>query len=301
VHYDVVIIGGGPAGLSAALVLGRGRKRVLLCDAGAPRNARAERVQGFVTRDGTAVGEFRRIARQQLEQYGSVEVRELWVEGVEGERDRFRVLTDGGLFDASRVLLCVGMVDELPDLPGVDELWGYSVFQCPYCHAWEVRDGRFGLLATSDKLLEFALLLQAWTPDLIVFTDGTVTVEPALRAHLERCHVGVEERVVTALITDGPALVALELADGTRVEREFLFAKPALRQTELVRRLGLELDEVGLVRVDAQKRTSRPGLYAAGDLATAPQVAIVAAGDGAVAAYALNNELTSRRARVDPG
>src|SRR5687768_10156835 len=147
--YDVLIVGGGPAGLSAALTLGRGRKHVLLCDAGPPRNAAAEHMQNFVSRDGTPPPEFRRIAREQLEAYPNVEVRDVRIEELRGKRGNFNARLASGDVQARRVLLCAGMIDELPDLEGFRALWGTSVFQCPYCHGWEHRDRRFGVLASS--------------------------------------------------------------------------------------------------------------------------------------------------------
>src|SRR4051812_31023921 len=145
--YDVVIVGGGPAGLSAALALGRGRKRVLLCDAGARRNATAERLHNFVTRDGTPPAEFRAIARAELAAYPNVELREARIEGISGARGSFRMATALGEVEARRILLCTGMIDEMLALGGFRELWGRSIFQCPYCHGWEVRDTRWAHLA----------------------------------------------------------------------------------------------------------------------------------------------------------
>src|SRR5688500_16380449 len=144
--YDVLIVGGGPAGLSAALSLGRARKRVLVCDAGPRRNAAAEHIHGFVTRDGTPPDEFRRIARAQLEPYG-VEIRDTGVKSISGKRDAFDVQLQSGPVKARRILLATGMIDEFPDIDGFRELWGKSIFICPYCHAWEVQDRRFAFIA----------------------------------------------------------------------------------------------------------------------------------------------------------
>lgn len=295
--YDVVIAGGGPAGLAAALNLGRARKRVLLCDAGPPRNAAADHMHGFVTRDGIPPAEFRRIGREQLAPYG-VEVRNERVQQIEGERGRFRVELPTGSVEARRVILCMGMIDEIPPLPGYRELWGKSIFQCPYCHGWEVRDRPFGFLSPSPQMVDWALFLKGWSSDLAVFTDGRFEVPPELRARLSQANIRLEERRIRRLVSaepsegNEPRLAAVEMDDGERVAREVLFARPTQRQTELVIRTGILLDEGGFVRTDDKKQTSRPGIYAAGDLTTMLQGALLAAAAGVLAAGALNHELT---------
>jgi thioredoxin reductase len=294
---DVVIIGGGPAGLNAALMLGRARKEVLLCDGGAPRNAAAEGIHGFVTRDGTPPKEFRRIAREQLRPY-SVELQDVRVTAVERLASGFRVVLEGGReVETRRLLLATGMVDEPPDLPGYRELWGQSIFQCPYCHGWEVQDRPFGLLATSEPMLDFALFLTGWSRDLVVFTQGAWEVPAEQRQRLERAEVRLETRRIHRLVASARGhLEAVELEDGSRVAREVLFARPPQRQTDLVRRLGLALDEQGFVRIDAQHQTSIPGIHAAGDLTTFLQGAVMAASAGAVAAAMMNHALNMENA-----
>lgn len=288
-QYDVVIVGGGPAGLAAALVLGRARKRVLLCDAGTPRNERAEGVYGFVTRDGTPPQELRRIGREQLEKY-PVEVRRAWVERVDGEAGAFRVRVEGEDVTARRVLLCGGMIDEVPDLEGYRDLWGRSIFQCPYCHGWEVQDERFAVLLSPHVPVEFAIFLRGWSKDVMVFTGGAELADD-VRAKLAKARVAIEPRPVVRLI-GGEALEAIELADGTRVARDVIFARPPQRHTDLVRSLDLTLDDLGFVRIDEQGETSRKGIHAAGDLTTMKQGALVGAAAGANAAYAMNHALT---------
>jgi thioredoxin reductase len=297
VDYDVVIVGGGPAGLSAALILGRARKRVLLCDAGPPRNAAAERVHGFVTRDGIPPREFRRVAREQIAAYPSVEVRDARALAVSGQQGAFRVEVEGGDVGARRVILAVGMVDVMPDLPGFRELWGKGIFQCPYCHGWEVRDRAFGALVESAPMMDFGLLLEGWSRDVVLFTNGAFEVPGEARERLARAGVGLEERRIRRLIgveggAHGPHLEAVELEDGTRVAREVLFARPQQRQPEIVQRLGLGLDDMGYVRVDDHRQTSVRGVYAAGDVTTPMQSAILGASSGAQAAYMLNHELS---------
>lgn len=289
---DVVIVGGGPAGLSAALVLGRARKKVLLCDAGAPRNATAEHIQGFVTRDGTPPSEFRRIGREQLQPY-DVEYQNVRVLAVERRGPRFQVSLEGGrTVETRRVLLATGMVDELPELPGYRELWGKSIFQCPYCHGWEVRDQAFGVIATTpEHFPDFSLFLTGWSQDVVVFTQGAFPVAAEQRLQLERAGVRLEPRRIRRLLAREGHLQAVELEDGALVERQVLFARPPQRQGALVRQLGLALDEQGFVRVDMHKATSVPGIHAAGDLTTMLQGALVAAAEGAMAGYMMNHAL----------
>ncbi len=288
---DVVIVGGGPAGLSAALALGRGRKRALVVDAGTPRNARAVEMHNVVTRDGTPPPEFRRLAWEELARYPSIAKRTERVLTIEGELGAFDVTLETGVVRARRVLLAVGMIDELPDTPGFQAHWGRSIFQCPYCHAWEVQDRRFGVLASSVDLLDFAIFVRGWSRDVIAFTDGGLEVPEDIRQRLVLANVGLEERPVRAL-HGGEHLEAIELEGGERVAREVLFARPPQRQTDIVRALGVDLDAQGFVRVDESQQTSRAGIYAAGDLTTFAQGATMAIAAGTLAAARLNHELT---------
>lgn len=290
--YDVLIIGGGPAGLQAALALGRAQKRVLLCDAGTPRNEASEGVHTFVTRDGILPSDFRRIAREQLTPYTTVEPRRLWVRSIEREGELFRADTDEGAFRGRRVLLATGLVDVLPEIPGLRELWGRSVFSCPYCHGWEIRGQRFGILTDSPAMLEFALFLKGWTDDVVAFTHASAPVPAELRERLGRAGIPLEEQPVRRFVEEGGHLRAVELEDGRRVERDAFFLRPEQRQTALVQQLGVALNEHGFVRIDERKQTSVPGVHAAGDLTTHMQGALFSAAEGGLAAFAINYELT---------
>jgi thioredoxin reductase len=293
--YDLVIVGGGPAGLSAALALGRSRRRVLLCDAGPRRNAAAVHIHNFVTRDGTAPDDFRAIAREQLREYPSVEVENARVEAISGARNAFVVTLASRTVSARRILLGTGLIDTMLPIEGFRELWGSSIFQCPYCHGWEARDRRWGYLARAEEpghLLPFALKLRAWTSDVTVFTSGTFEVPDETRRHFERAGVRLETAPVKRLVAAGAQLSAIELEGGASVPCEVLFAHPPQRQLELVRALVVELDEHGFVRIDAMKReTTVPGIYAAGDLTTRLQGAIFAAAAGTQAAAMINLDL----------
>ena len=293
--YDVVVAGGGPAGLAAALTLGRSRKRVLLCDAGPRRNAAAVHMHNFVTRDGITPAEFRRIGRQQLEAYENVETREARIEAVRGTRGSFEVKLSTGAVQARRILLCTGMVDELPEIEGLGSLWGKSVFICPYCHAWEVQDRRFAYLASSPERLDFALLLRGWTSDVVVLTDGRLNITDDQRRRLDAGGVRIDERRIRRLVPsgDGLELQRIEFADGSSVERDVLFLHPPQHQIEIVTSLGLALDAAGYVQVDpATRETSVPGIYAAGDLLAPMQGALIAAASGTLTAGILNHALT---------
>lgn len=298
--FDVVIIGGGPAGLSAALALGRARQRVLLCDAGPRRNQAAARVHNFVTRDGTPPDEFRAVARAQLAAYPTVEVRDVGVDAVTGERGAFRVSVGADAVEARRLLLCTGMIDELPALDGLRERWGHAVFQCPYCHGWENQDRAWGYLVRAGQaahLVPFALQLRAWTDRVTVFTSGDVGVDDDARRQLTAAGVGLELAPVRRLVGRGPTLEAIELADGAQVACDALFMHPPQRQVELVRALGVALDADGFVQVDPGTRaTSVPGVSAAGDLTSRMQAAIVAAASGMHAGAMLNLDLAVERA-----
>jgi thioredoxin reductase len=291
--YDVVIAGGGPAGLAAALTLGRARKRVLLCDAPPRRNAAAVHVHNFVTRDGVTPDEFRQIARAQLAAYANVEIRDARVEQIGGERGAFRVTVAGAAVGARRALLCVGMIDEPPAIDGLVPIWGHTAFQCPYCHGWEVRDRRFAHLAENAAALEFTLFLRGWTPDVLLLTNAAFEIDREMRDRLTVARVQVDERRIARLAGEGQRLRAVVFADGSAVERDVLFLHPPQRQADIVLRLGVALDEKGYVQVhELRRETSMPGVYAAGDLTTPMQSAILAAASGMQTAAALNRELT---------
>ena len=294
--YDVVIVGGGPGGLSAALALGRARKRVLVCDSGPRRNAAAEHIHNFLTRDGTTPDELRRVGRHQLTTYPNVEVRDVRVESISGARGAFHVALTSGTVEARRILLCTGMIDEMLPIDGFRELWGHAIFQCPYCHGWEVQDRRWGYLARAadaSHLLPFALQARGWTRDLVVFTGGALDISDETRARLEAARIRIETAPLSRLIARERRLEAVELEGGTRVPCEALFAHPPQQQVELIRALGVALDDDGYVRIDPMKReTSVPGIYAAGDLTTRMQGAILAASLGTQTAAMINVELT---------
>jgi thioredoxin reductase len=300
--YDALIVGGGPAGLSAALALGLARKRVLLCDAGPPRNAAAVHLHNFVTRDGVAPADFRRLGREQLAAYPTIEVRDVRVGAITGTRGAFQIELEGEHepIQAKRILIATGMIDEMLPIEGFATLWGHSIFQCPYCHGWEVRDRAWGYLASAKDgamFLHFALMARAWTRDLTVFTNGGFDVDEETQKTLAKAGIRLETEVIERLVARDGLLERIALVGGKSVPLAALFVHPPQRQVEVVRALGLNLDEHGFVAIDPMRReTSIPGIYAAGDSTTRQQGAIFGAAQGTHAAAVLNAELTAELA-----
>ena len=288
--FDVLIAGGGPSGLQAALTLGRARKRVLVADGGPRRNGPAEHMNNFVSRDGIAPADFRREARAELAKYPNVSFRDERIETLTGSRGDFHA----GPIRARRVLLATGLIDHLPELEGLPPLWGHSVFQCPYCHGWEAQGRRWGYYApdaTGPHVGLFVTQLRGWSGEVTLFTDK---LADDVRVKLLAAKVEIEGGAVTRLVGTGHQLEAVELAGGRRVACEALLMHPPQKQVELVRALGVALDDEGFVKTDPMTReTSIPGIYAAGDLTTRGQAAVLAAAAGMQAAAAINAELTA--------
>lgn len=310
-NLDVAVIGGGPAGQSAALILGRSRRTAAVFDAGTPRNAAATHVHSFLTRDGTPPAEMRKIARAQAEAYGTIEYHEARVQAISGDAESGFVLTsDAGTFTARRILLAMGMIDVLPDVPGLAQLWqgGQSVFHCPFCHGWEVRDRPWALLAANSMHAAWAKFLLNWSPDITVFTNGAFTLEDDARTLLNDAGIPVIETRIRKLWNGNEAhggsadvLHSIELEDDRRIEHDVLYIRTVQRQTQLVHDLQLQLREDpmmlpgsdGFVVIDEMSmQTSRPGVFAAGDLTTAMQQAVVAAAAGLRAAASIQHGLS---------
>jgi thioredoxin reductase len=294
-RYDVVVVGGGAAGLSAALVLGRARRRVAVVDGGAPRNAPAAHLHGFLSRDGMPPADLLAAGRAETADYG--------VDFIEGDvvsiEPGFSVaLADGGALEARRLLIATGAKDELPPVPGLRERWGRDFLHCPYCHGWEVRDQPLGVLANGAGSVEHAQLIRQWSDDLIFFTH-TNDLEKAEREQLEACGIRIVEGEVRGLVVEDDRLRGVVLGDGRIVERTALFVRPALRPrlAGLLERLGCQTDDLGFVRVDTAGKTSVSGVWAAGNAANPRAQVITAAGEGSAAAISINADLVGEDAR----
>ena len=293
--YDVVIVGGGAAGLSAALVLGRARRRVAVVDAGNPRNAPAAQMHGFLSRDGMPPAELLQSARDEVRGYGVELVADEAVEAATG----FTVtLASGRALTARRLLLATGAVDELPAIRGARERWGRDFLHCPYCHGWEVRDQPLGVLGTVAGAVEHAHLLRQWSDNIVFFSHTHPPADDELTM-LHRRGIRVVDGIVTRLLIENDRLAAVQLDEGRAVARAAVFMRPTLkpRAQGLIEALGCNVDEAGFARVDAAGRTSTPGVWSAGNAGNPRAQVITAAGEGSAAAIDINNDLVREEIR----
>ncbi|MFF0730155.1 NAD(P)/FAD-dependent oxidoreductase [Streptomyces chartreusis] len=294
--YEVVVVGGGAAGLSAALVLGRARRRTLVVDAGEPRNAPAAHMQGYLSRDGMSPAEFLAVGREEIARYGVELVRDRAVD-VTRDGDFTVALASGRSVRARRLVVATGLRDELPDVPGVAERFGNDVLHCPYCHGWEVRDQAFGVLATTPLSVHQALMVSQWSKDVTFFLHEVAESDLAdddLR-RLAAAGVKVVPGAVAGLVIEDDRLTGVRLADGTVHAREVVFTAPrAVPQTGLLEKLGAEFQETpfgSYPMVDPTGLTSVPGVWAAGNAMGYAEQVINAASGGYRAGAFINGEL----------
>jgi len=295
--YDVVVVGGGAAGLSAALVLGRARRHTLVVDAGEPRNAPAAHMQGFLTRDGMPPAQFLAIGREEIARYGVGLVRDRVAEVTRTEDGFTLALAGGRTVRARRLVVATGLADELPAIPGVAERFGRDVLHCPYCHGWEVRDQAFGVLASTPMSVHQALMVSQWSKDVTLFlhTVGEDELSDDDRRRLARAGVAVVPGDVTGLLVDDDRLTGVRLADGTVHDRQVLFVAPrAVPRNGLFEQLGAELRETPFGTypvVDETGLTTVPGVWAAGNAVGFAEQVVNAASAGYRAAATINGDL----------
>lgn len=289
-QWDAVIVGAGPAGLSAALNLARARRRVLVLDSNRPRNSATFHAHGFLSRDGISPLELRRLGREELEAYPEASYERSVVSSIE---PGFAVAHTGGVASARAVIIATGLRELPPALPSLRQFYGTSAHSCMECDGYEYADRPIALVGESDDLAERALLLSQWSRDLVVFTNGADVVDAASEARLAERGARVERRAVRDVAGDRSGITGVVLADGEVVPRAGVFIRPDYEAVlDFADPLGLARDAHGLIVTDPDGRASAPGVYAMGDVTPpGPQQLIVAAGMGARVASALNRDL----------
>jgi len=291
--YDCAIVGAGPAGLSAALMLGRCRRKTLVCDIGEPRNIRSSGLHNYLTRDGIAPAEFLRYAREEVARYPAIELRQVEVLDAGRSPDGFRLVCgDGRQIAARKLLLATGVVDELPQLEGLQPLYGTSVHHCPYCDGWEWRDQPIAIYGNGDEGKALALGLTAWSRDLVLCTNGASGLSEEDLEQLSREGIETREERMVRLEGSEGMLDRIVFESGESLARRALFICSGQHQrSALARKLGCRFTNKGAVDTGTCEATDVPGLYVAGDASKEAQFVIVAAAEGTEAGMAINKAL----------
>ncbi|UPT62339.1 MAG: NAD(P)/FAD-dependent oxidoreductase [Hyphomonadaceae bacterium JAD_PAG50586_4] len=293
-QHEALVIGGGFAGLSVATLLARARRRVVVVDSGAPRNRFSSHAHNIIGHDGRAGSEILADARTQFLRYPTAELLSGQVDELRATNEGFSAaLADGRAVQAKKIILATGVADTLPDLPGLSERWGKTVLHCPYCHGFEIGGGRIGILGLSPHSARQAALLADWG-EAIFFSNGMSLADEQLDLLLRR-GVAIEPTPLVAIEGKAPSIEALRLADGRTAHVKALFiGAGASMASPLADALGCEIDQTlmgPVIRTDGQKRTTIPGIYAAGDIARAPHSAVFAAADGMMAGLGVHHDL----------
>ena len=290
---DVIIIGGGPAGLNAAIVLGRCRRRVLLFDTAEYRNRYSHGMHNYLTRDDILPGDFIKLCQPELEKYGVQKINKKVVKGRKNEKGIFSVQDEEGtIYYAKKMLIATGLTDNVPQIPGFQEFYGKSVFHCPYCDGWEVQNKKIGVYARNKEGWELALALKGWTDQVTLYTDGKEKVKPVHADQLEANGIKIDKRAFARLEgTDGQVeKIVFKNGEEDAVDAIF-FVNGYKQQCDLVDTFDCEMSRKGVVVTNRFQQTSTPGLYVAGDADKDVHFVVVAAAEGAKAGVIINKEL----------
>lgn len=294
-RFDVTIVGAGPAGLSAALVLGRACRKVLVCDSGTPRNWASKAIHSYLTRDGIDPSDFRAQARSELARYSGIVIKDIEVKAIEraAERGFETTLGDATRAWSRKLLLATGVLDHLPPLQGIEEFFGTSVFQCPYCDGWEMRDRLVAVYGKRKRGLEMARALTPWFRNIVLCSDGAPGLSETEQAQLRQNGITLRTERVERLEGENGQLQAIVFRSGERLERTAMFFDmPSSEQSILAQTLGCDFTAQGRIKCGEYESTSVPGVFAAGNIIGDVQLAIVAAAEGARAAFGINRALT---------
>lgn len=290
--YDVIIVGGGPAGLSAALVLGRSRRSVMVCDAGNPRNARSEAMHGFLSRDGMNPAEFLALGREEVKTYGVELCEATVVSAARADHGFDVVLLDGTHLQSRKLLLATGVVDRVPSIDGMTQFYGKSVHHCPYCDGWEYSDAPIAVYGRGRSGAGLAVMMKNWSRDIVLCSDGEARLTAKDRAQLAAAGIELYQQPIRRLEGTGPKLEKIVFDDGSSIlRRGIFFSTGNVQRSQLPTACGCAVTEKGAVKTSRGQRSTVGGIWVCGDAAEDTQYVIVAAAEGAKAAMAINRDL----------
>lgn len=294
--YDCAIIGGGPAGLNAALVLGRSRRKTVLFDDDNGRNLVTRESHGFITRDGIQPEELKRLARQDIKKYDCVELKKKRIERIERLSETHYQLTtsEGETFHSIKIILAAGVKEQLPNIPDIEKFYGTSLYSCPYCDGWELKDQPLAVIADKN-VYALAKKVYNWSRDLVVFTNGIGRLEEEEKESLVKKGIKVYEDILSGLEGENGQLRSVRLEDGTLIDRVGGFTTPLWsHSTSFADELGCEQNSYGGIKTDEYGRTNIWNVYAAGDASLiVPSQLVIAAGEGSAAAIGVNGDLSN--------
>lgn len=291
--YDCIIVGGGPAGLNAAVVLGRSRRRVLVFDTGTHRNRSSHGMHNYLTRDDVRPAEFLQLCHGELEKYSVQKLNKTIIKAKKNEEGIFTV-TDENATDyyAKKLLVATGLADTLPDIEGIKEFYGRSIFHCPYCDGWEVRDKKIGVYAKNKEGWELALALKGWTNDVTLYTDGKNKVNASQQEYLDANDIPVVRLSIAKLVGEKEQLQKIVFKDGEEKDCDALFfVNGYTQQCNIPEAFGCNVTKKGVILTNRFQQTNIKGLYVAGDAAKDMHFVVVAAAEGAKAGVTINKEL----------
>lgn len=293
--YDVLIVGGGPAGLSGALNLARMRRQVLVCDDARPRNAPSSHLNSFPTRDGIDPKEWRKLAKADIEKYGTTDFFNGQVQKIEKASGVFSAeLSSGRKVTVRKVILAEGIQDRFPEIPGLKELWGKSVFHCPFCHGYEVQDKKLALLSDAKMGPHMLPMIRGLSSDLVFLTNGEENLDVEFQRHLEKNNIPWISKKISHLESSGEQLKSVHFKDGGQQAFEGIFMTPVLPfqlKSSLGISLGCEITEMGHYKIGLRGETTVPGVFAAGDATTMMQSVLVSSAAGSLAGAAAVHEI----------
>jgi thioredoxin reductase len=291
--FDVIVIGGSYSGLAAAMALGRASKTVLVIDSGKPCNRQTPHSHNFLTQDGQAPAEIAAVARKEVAQYSTVEFWNGKATMGRPSGNMFEIETDSGVpFTAKKLVFAAGIKDRLPDIPGLRECWGISALHCPYCHGYEVKGEKTGILANGEHAFEMAKLISNWTAALTVYTNGRSTLSPEQKAQLVQHNISINESEVAHLEHKAGYLSSIIFENGVRAYTKALYVKAPFEQHSLIpQSLGCELTDEAYIKVDAFQETTIPGIYACGDSTNKMRTVANAVATGTTAGMAASKKL----------